>query len=110
MDNFWLIGLAVSLTWACLLVARSINDTLSRPTLQRWAAECGYTVIQAEYRLLCRGPFTWKSSKVDMVFYLQVLTPTGIERRGWVKFTPVWPFWIPGLGKVRYRVSDRWET
>ena len=105
-----IILLSVGWAWVCMKLAKAINNAMGGSILKRWAQANGYTVLQAELRLLFRGPFTWKSTKGDFVYYLHIREASNVERRGWVKFTPVWPYLIPGIGKAKHRVFNHWES
>ena len=53
--------------------------------LTRWAQENGYEIVSSERCWLWRGPFWWRSSEHQAVFYVTVKTAGGQIRRGWVR-------------------------
>lgn len=74
----------------------------SRTTLEQWAADHGYELLQAERRYLRRGPYFWTTSKGQEVFFIVVKDAGGNTQSGWARvggFT---------LGQLSQKVSVRW--
>jgi hypothetical protein len=59
--------------------------TQSRKILEGWAAGSGFNILRAERRVFWMGPFWWRTSKGQAVFYVTVLDQEGRERSGWVR-------------------------
>ena len=56
------------------------NRSLS--ILHDWARENGFRILSSQRRYLRRGPFWWRSSKGQEVFYVTVEDETGEIRSG----------------------------
>lgn len=65
-----------------------------RDILEHWAMEYGYQILSSHFCWLWRGPFFWRSSKGQMVYYVVVRTSDGYTRQGWVRcgsfFLGIW--------------------
>lgn len=72
---------------AILVAVLSFWWTLSRGNaiLQRWADQHGYEILSKEYCWFFRGPFFWRSSKNQSVYYVTIRDAEGTRRRGWVR-------------------------
>lgn len=53
--------------------------------LNGWAHENGYEIVSREHRWIRKGPFFWKSSKNQIVFYVTVSDSEGKVRTGYVR-------------------------
>jgi hypothetical protein len=62
----------------------------SEAILDRWAQENGYDIVQREHRLFRRGPFWWRTSDGQTVYYVVVHDRQGHTRRGWVRCGSLW--------------------
>ena len=56
----------------------------SRSILEQWAESNGYEIVSSEHRFL-GGPFWWRKSKGQEVYYVTIRTPDGQLKRGWVR-------------------------
>ncbi len=89
---------------ACIAVAAmSWSMSRGRQVLDRWAQANGYRIVSCEVRWFRRGPFFWTTSKGQMVYYVEVMAPSGQTRHGYVRCGSF--FW--GLWKDQ--VEERWE-
>ena len=61
-----------------------------RTLLNRWAEENNLQILHSELRTLCAGPFTWKSSRSQLVYFVRVRDRAGGERSGWVRCGSFW--------------------
>lgn len=57
----------------------------SQSILDRWAESNGYRLIDSERRWMRKGPFFWRSSKGQTVFYVTVEDRQGHVRHGYVR-------------------------
>jgi hypothetical protein len=74
----------------------------SRTTLELWAGEMGYQLLQAERRHFRRGPFFWATYVGQEVFFIVVKNTNGEVLRGWAR---VGGFLV---GQLSQKVSVRW--
>jgi hypothetical protein len=79
------------------------NVARSQAMLSRWAAENDYQILDSNYRLFCRGPFFWNSSKSQSVFRVTILDRQGHTHTGWVRCGS----WVLGLWSEQTEV--RWD-
>lgn len=61
----------------------------ARVLLQRWADGNGYSILEARYHYLFRGPFFWSAS-AQIVYRVLVKDHTGNRRMGWVRIGSIW--------------------
>src|ERR1035437_10100484 len=61
-----------------------------RTILNRWAQDNGFQILHSEIRTLCAGPFTWTSSRNQIVYFVRVLDKEGREHSGWVRCGSFW--------------------
>jgi hypothetical protein len=61
-----------------------------RTLLNRWAHDNGFQILQSEIRTLCAGPFTWTSSRNQIVYFVRVRDKEGGEHSGWVRCGNFW--------------------
>ena len=73
------VGVAFAAAMMTFHFARGIS------ILEQWAAENEYEIISREHRLLRLGPFWWRKSKGQEVYYVTIRTLDGQVRRGWVR-------------------------
>ena len=83
---------------ACILA--SVVSTIwffkrSHVVLEQWADEHGFTIISAERRWFRRGPFWWRTSKAQDVYFVTVKTDKGITQRGFVRCGSYWSECFP---------------
>jgi len=74
-----------------------------RALLNRWAQDNGFQILHSEMRTLCAGPFTWTSSRNQMVYFVRVRDQEGRERSGWVRCGSFW------LGIWSDKTEVRWK-
>lgn len=86
-----------------VILAWAWHFSRSRSILQKWADDNGYQLLQAEYRWFRKGPFFWRASRDQVVYYVTVRDQLGRERRGWVRCGS----WL--LGMFSNRADVRWE-
>ncbi len=69
-----------------LVVAASIYGYVARSNhlLHKWARDNDLEVLQAEFRMVRKGPYTW-SSRGQAVFRVEVRDRDGRTRQGWVR-------------------------
>jgi len=77
--------------------------TRSRSLLQKWATSNGYEILHSEFRSLRKGPFLWKDSAKQMVFYVRIRSREGQERSGWVLCGGFW------TGLFSDKIQVTWE-
>lgn len=92
--------LAVLLLMVIIIVWRALR---SHGLLARWAEENGYQVLHQEHRLLRRGPYFFRATDDQTVYYVVVTDRYGRERRGYVRLGG----WF--LGLFSDQVDVRWE-
>jgi len=62
----------------------------ARRILESWAADNGFQIRSSQVRLFRLGPFLWRKSKGQVVYYVTVQLHDGTTRRGWVKCGSWW--------------------
>ena len=75
----------------------------AKAILNHWAQDNGYAILSSEQRWFRRGPFFFSTSEGQVVYYVTLRTPTGQERRGWVRCGGWW--W----GVLSDRAEVRWD-
>jgi hypothetical protein len=88
---------------AIVIVSVVWSFSRGRTLLNRWAHDNGFEILHSEVRTLCAGPFTWTSSRGQIVYFVQVRDPEGRERSGWVRCGSFWR----GIGSDKTEV--RWK-
>jgi len=73
-----------------MVVAVVWSFSRGRTLLNRWAQENGFQILHSEIRTLCAGPFTWTSSRNQIVYFVRVLDKEGREHSGWVRCGSFW--------------------
>ena len=53
--------------------------------LGRWAADNGYDLLTIEHRFFRLGPFWWRTSKGQVVYWVVVQDRSGVQRAGYVR-------------------------
>jgi len=100
-DLGWIIVLVLGLMGAGGFITAQI--TRSQQLLQKWAAENGYQVLQAQLRpFFSKGPFFW-SSKSQVVYRIVVQDEQGYERSGWLQLGSYL------IGVLSDRANVRWD-
>jgi hypothetical protein len=56
----------------------------ARSILEQWAETNGYEILSSEHRFL-GGPFWWRKSKGQEVYYVKIRTSDGRLKLGWVR-------------------------
>ena len=85
MNALFTSSLAVPVIFALIIAIWIWTFSRGRHILDRWAADNRYQIVSSRYRWLPLGPFFWKSSRQQMVYYVVVKTMDGQTRRGWVR-------------------------
>jgi hypothetical protein len=93
-------GLSFAIIGAVLFFAlRRWFDSRSKAMLYDWAAECGFTVVTFERRLITgTGPFKgWTLSRGESIYFVHGRDKDGRDRSGWVRcgMCPDGPFSKP---------------
>jgi hypothetical protein len=93
MDNsaFGILFILILVPIAIFGIAMSISRP--RTILERWADANGFQIVHAERRTFFRGPFFWRSTKDQVVYYVTVRDSSGAARRGYVRCGG----WVLGL-------------
>lgn len=76
----------------------------SEQLIDRWAREHNYQLIERTYLWFSRGPFFWRSSKGQTVYYVTLLDDQGNMRRAWVRCGG----WFLGLWSDKIAVE--WDS
>jgi hypothetical protein len=74
-----------------------------RTLLKRWAHENGFQIVHSEFRTLFAGPFTWTSSRNQIVYFVRVRDQVGRERSGWVRCGSFWSGIVSDETEVRWK-------
>jgi hypothetical protein len=93
-----LIGFAIIAT---TLVIFSFSR--GRSLLNRWAQENNFQILDFEMRTLSAGPFTWTSSRNQIVYFVHVRDREGKERSGWVRCGSFWGGILSDKTEVRWK-------
>ena len=99
------IGPAAMILGVLVLMVVIIAWRVSRShgMLVRWAEENGYQIVHQEHRLLRRGPYFFRATDDQAVYYVVVTDRYGRERRGYVRLGG----WF--LGLFSDQVDVRWD-
>ncbi|HEX3358682.1 MAG TPA: hypothetical protein VHS31_17025, partial [Tepidisphaeraceae bacterium] len=57
----------------------------SHSILNQWAQENGFQILSSERKLFLRGPFFFRSTKHQTIYYVSVRDAAGNIHRGWVR-------------------------
>jgi hypothetical protein len=93
---FILLGLALI---AAILI---FHFSRARSILQQWAESNGYEILSSEHRFF-GGPFWWRKSKGQEVYYVTIRTSDGQQKRGWVRCGGWW------LGIFSNNADVKWD-
>ena len=80
----------------------SIHFSRARSILEQWAESNGYEIVSSEHRFL-GGPFWWRKSKGQEVYYVTIRTSDGQLKRGWVRCGGWW------LGILTNKADVEWD-
>jgi hypothetical protein len=75
----------------------------SRRMMKQWARKNGYEIIAWKGCFFRLGPFTWRTSRNQQVYFVTVRTPDGQIRRAWVRCGG----WL--LGALTNKVDTEWD-
>ena len=75
----------------------------SAALIDRWAQAQGYQVLERQSRLFDRGPFFWRTSKGQTVYYITLRDEQGQVRQAWLRCGN----WFLGLWSDE--VAVEWE-
>lgn len=92
-----------SIITVVILFSMVMYDRMLRQELLKWTIQSGYSIIRMERRTLFKGPFQWKSTRMQAIFYVELLDQNYIKRSGWVCCGSAW-----GLGRSDVQVV--WEN
>ena len=84
--------------WLATSLWRSVADH----AVHQWAAANGFTLLEADRRMLLRGPFFFTSSNSQTVFRIRVRDAAGGIHSGWLRYGGWW------LGALSGRIEVRW--
>jgi len=91
------IALAITLYW--------VDRIRRRSALFRWSAIHGYKLLSFHQPVLTEtSGFPVSASKSQHVFHVDVETPEGRTRSGWVRLGSAW------LGLASNKVDVRWDA
>jgi hypothetical protein len=71
--------------------------------LHRWADENGFQILQSETRTIFAGPFTWTSSRNQIVYFVRVRDREGRERSGWLRCGSFWSGIFSDKTEIRWK-------
>lgn len=89
------------LVFVIVLIAWSASR--SRNMLNNWADTSGYRIEHAEWRWFRKGPYFWKSSKNQHVYYFIAADEDGRQRYGWARCGGFW------LGLLTSEIDVIWD-
>jgi hypothetical protein len=87
------LGIILLVGFLAIMVGR-LRVSRAKAILRQWAAGNRYQIVSAEHRLLRVGPFWWRKTEHQEIYYVTIRTPEGQVRRGWVRCGG----WFLGLG------------
>jgi hypothetical protein len=72
---------------AAVLLSAYVAWTLSRSreVLDQWAQTNQFEIIHAEFRNIFQGPFSFRTTQGQSVYYVKIRDRNGYERSGWVR-------------------------
>lgn len=79
------------------------TNSRSYEILQGWAADNGFELVECEYRTFFTGPYFFRRSRGQVIYYVVVRDRDGYIRRGWVRCGG----WF--LGLLADDADVRWE-
>lgn len=74
----------------------------AKQLIRQWASDNHYNVVSIEYRLFRKGPFTWNSSKGQLVYFVSLSTTDG-PRKAFIRCGSFW------AGMLSDNVEVVWE-
>lgn len=86
-----------------VIVAVLLNEARARSLLAEWARSQQVELLSVRRCWLWRGPYAWRSSKNQTVFYVTVRDAAGQERRAYVR---VGSFFF---GLISSQVDQVWQ-
>jgi hypothetical protein len=101
MERFLLLFFAVVIVLIIPMLAWHFRQ--SRKLVDRWAAANAYTIIKIERRFFRVGPFFWRRSRGQEVFYVVVSDARGEQRGAYVRSGG----WF--LGQLSKQVAVKWD-
>lgn len=87
-----------------IIISAAWASGRARTLIGGWAAENGYQLIESERRYLRTGPYFWRHSRGQVVYYVTVIDPGGWRRSGYVRLGN-WFF-----GMLGDQVDVTWES
>jgi hypothetical protein len=86
-------GVAVAIGAMVVLALAAIawwHYPRSNAILKKWAEANGYRILEQQYRLFLKVPYTFSTADGQTVFYVTVQDKHGAVRRGWVRCGGWW--------------------
>lgn len=78
---FLYIVIGAGVVFASWAWSRARSDEL----IERWAQHEGFQLLSSEPRTWFRGPFFWRTSKGQTVYYVRVSDAQGRVQAGWLR-------------------------
>ncbi len=73
--------------------------------VDRWAETHLYRIVRRRRKMLFRGPFSWKSWGLQVVFQIEIDDGSDLIKAGWFR---VGGFGWPSTRRFEVRWDDRW--
>jgi hypothetical protein len=90
---------------AIVVAVAALSFSRGRSLLNRWAQDNGFQILDSGVALFSAGPFTWTSSRNQIVYFVRVRDRNGTERSGWVRCGGFWSGIFSDKTEVRWKDS-----
>ena len=101
--NFFLVLLSV-LVIGIALASHAWTRYRATKLLGSWAMSNGYQLLQSEPRYARTGPYFWRHSRGQVIYYITIADPRGSRRTGYVRLGG----WLFGL--LSNQVDVTWDS
>jgi hypothetical protein len=75
----------------------------ARTLLNRWAQENGLEILHSKVVFADLGPFSWSTSKSQLVYFVLVRDREGSKRSAWVRCGRFWQ------GRKSHTIEIKWK-
>ena len=104
MDSYVFISVWLICMPLIVIAALRWERRRSEQLIDRWARQQGYQLLDRKYLWFSRGPFFWRTSKGQTVYYVTLRDDQGHLRRAWVRCGG----WFLGLWSDK--VAVEWDS
>lgn len=81
----WIVPILMAVALLQLWISSKANSLI-----KQWADANGYQLLQRERRFVRQGPFSWNSTRSQVVYRVVVLDLQGNNLTGWIRLGSWW--------------------